>query len=234
MQQATDRYVPRGFQVWHAGRLDCKAAQDLQLELVDQRRHSPYDLLLLLEHPPVITLGRTADRKHLLWSDKDLEAAGIDCFTSHRGGDITLHNPGQLVGYPIVDLSFCRKDLHRFLRQLESVLIHTLADFGLHGETFPDSTGVWVKGRKIASIGIAVRHWISYHGFALNINNDLSAFEAIVPCGLQNVTMTSMSQELGKPISSDLVGKKLIDHFSHIMQRQLLGEYHGTQNFPQA
>jgi lipoyl(octanoyl) transferase len=201
-------------------------AQARQEKLVAQRLLWPFDLLILLEHPPVITFGRTARREHLLWSDAALQTAGIECATSRRGGDVTLHLPGQLVGYPIVDLNHCRRDLHYFLRLLEQILISTLADHGLQGEALPGNTGVWIEGRKIASIGVAVRQWISYHGFALNIDNDLSAFEAIIPCGLTGVSMTSMSKELGRPVDKHAVADSLIGHFGRLMKRPLLGSYH--------
>lgn len=200
-------------------------AQDLQERLVDCRRQWPFDLLILLEHPPVITFGRNSKPGNLLWSPEALKSAGIACSTSRRGGDITLHGPGQLVGYPIVDLTFYQKDLHRFLRLLEQVLIRTLADYGLAGESVPGKTGVWINGRKIASIGLAVRHWISYHGFALNIDNDLAVFRAIVPCGLPDITMTSMSRELDRPVDKNAVAEAVIHHFGGIMQRPLLGSY---------
>lgn len=203
-------------------------AQACQEKLVERRRIWPFDLLVLLEHPLVITLGRNARQEHLLWTDAALQAAGIDRSASRRGGDVTLHAPGQLVGYPIVDLNHYQRDLHHFLRLLENILIDTLDDHGLKGESLPGKTGVWYEGRKIASIGVAVRHWISYHGFALNIDNDLSAFKAIIPCGLQGVTMTSMSKELGRPVDKHAVADSLIGHFGKVMQRPLLGSYHDT------
>ncbi len=188
----------------------------------------PHDLLILLEHPAVITLGRNTDSNNLRHSPAELQQAGIDCVSSRRGGDITLHNPGQLIGYPIVDLNYYRRDLHHFLRLLEKVLIQTLAEFDLTASTIPGKTGVWIGSRKIASIGIAVRRWISYHGFALNVDNDLSAFEAIVPCGLPDVTMTSMTRELGRPLDHEVVAEALILHFSTLMQRPYLGSYDHT------
>lgn len=203
-------------------------AQARQEQLVAERLIWPFDLLILLEHPPVITFGRNARQEHLLWSYAALLAAGIDCVTSRRGGDITMHLPGQMVGYPIVDLNHYQRDLHRFLRLLEDILIRTLADHGLQGEALPGKTGVWIEGRKIASIGVAVRHWISYHGFALNIDNDLSAFKAIIPCGLSGISMTSMSKELGRPVDKHAVAESLIGHFGKLMNRTLLGSYHDT------
>lgn len=216
---------PDGFKVWRPGLIEYRDALAFQAELVGQRRSWSHDLLILLEHPPVITYGRTTDPGNLLWNQETLHAAGIDCVPSQRGGDITLHSPGQLVGYPIVDLRHYNKDLHRYLRQLENILIRTLADFGLTGAALPGKTGVWIEDRKIASIGIAVKHWISYHGFAMNIDNDLSNFDAIIPCGLPGVTMTSMCRELGEPIAKNQVAELLVGHFSTVMQRPLLGEF---------
>jgi lipoate-protein ligase B len=219
---------PHGFKVWRPGLIAYRDAQTCQEKLVAERRLWPFDLLVLLEHPSVITFGRNARQEHLLWGADALQAAGIDCAASRRGGDVTLHAPGQLVGYPIVDLNHYQRDLHHFLRSLEQILIATLADHGLTGESRQGKTGVWLEERKIASIGVAVRHWISYHGFALNIDNDLSAFDAIIPCGLQDVTMTSMSKELGRPVDKQAVAETLIGHFGKIMQRPLLGSYHDT------
>ena len=190
--------------------------------------------MLLLEHPPVITLGRTARREHLLADDDELRRRGIELHETGRGGEITYHGPGQLVGYPIVDLNCYGKDLHRYLRQLEEILIRTLADFGLSGAALPGKTGVWVEGRKIASIGIAVRRWISYHGFAMNIDNDLTDFAAIIPCGLPGVTMTSMCRELGEPVAKNHVAEILIGHFGAVMQRPLLGDFNDTKKPTQA
>jgi len=200
-------------------------AQICQDDLVSHRPDWSYDLLLLLEHPPVITFGRNTDHNNLLWSEQSLRAAGIDCVETRRGGDMTLHNPGQLVGYPIVDLNGYQRDVHTFLRRLEEVLVATIADYGLSGRTIDGKTGVWIEDRKIASIGVAVRRWISYHGFALNIDNDLSSFAAIIPCGLADVTMTSMSRELGKAVDKDAVAQTLVGHFERIMQRTYLGTF---------
>jgi lipoyl(octanoyl) transferase len=214
-----------GFRVWRAGLVNYHDALACQTRWVDQRSCWDFDLLALLQHPPVITLGRSTNRDHLLWSPAMLKAAGIDCVETRRGGDITLHSPGQLVGYPIVALHQAARDLHRFLRRLETVILRTLADFNLTGHTVPGKTGVWIANRKIASIGIAVRRWISYHGFALNIDNDLTAFAAIVPCGLQGVTMTSLQQETGRPIRTVDVVDLLVDHYGDVMQQPLLGDF---------
>ncbi|HXY18709.1 MAG TPA: lipoyl(octanoyl) transferase LipB [Gemmatimonadales bacterium] len=154
------------------------------------------DVLLLLEHPPVITLGRGTRETSLPIAPDALRRRGIDVFEIERGGDVTYHGPGQLVGYPIFDLAAHRKDLHWFLRRMEEALFAALARFGITGERREGYTGAWTGGRKIASIGIHVRQWVTWHGFALNVTDDLSAFDLIVPCGIPGVVMTSVAKEL--------------------------------------
>ena len=155
------------------------------------------DLLLLVEHPPVITLGRGArDPSHLKVSHAELAARGMELFEVDRGGDITYHGPGQLVGYPIIDLRRHRRDLHWYLRRLEDVLIRALSRMGIAADRREGLTGVWTSGRKIASIGVHARQWVTWHGFALNVTTDLSAFDVMVPCGIPDVTMTSVQREL--------------------------------------
>jgi lipoyl(octanoyl) transferase len=154
-----------------------------------------HDLLLLVEHPPVVTLGRGTRSASLPIAPEALRSRGIDVFEIERGGDVTYHGPGQLVGYPIFDLAQHRKDLHWFLRQIEGALIGALERFGIPGERREGYTGVWTRGRKIASIGIHVRQWVTWHGFALNVTTDLSPFSLIVPCGIPDVVMTSMARE---------------------------------------
>jgi lipoate-protein ligase B len=156
----------------------------------------PHDVLLLVEHPPVVTLGRASKERHLLASPEQLAARGIELFEVERGGDVTFHGPGQLVGYPIIDLKQHRRDLHWYLRTLEAALITALGDFGIPAERNAGFTGVWTRGRKIASIGVHARDWVTWHGFALNVSTDLSYFDTIVPCGIQAVTMTSIAREL--------------------------------------
>ena len=154
------------------------------------------DLLLLVEHPPVVTTGRSSKAAHLLLTPDALAARGVELFDVDRGGDVTFHGPGQLVGYPIVDLQNHKADLHWYLRQLEAALIRALAEFEIAGERSAGQTGVWTSGRKIASIGVHARQWVTWHGFALNVSTDLSYFDMLVPCGIQNVTMTSIEQEM--------------------------------------
>lgn len=156
------------------------------------------DLLLLVEHPPVVTLGRGTRDASLPISPDELRRRGLEVFEIERGGDVTWHGPGQLVGYPIIDLRDHRPDLHWYLRELEGVLIDALAALDVPAERNPGLTGVWTRGRKIASIGIHVKQWVTFHGFALNVVNDLAHFDLIVPCGIQGVTMTSVLRERGE------------------------------------
>ncbi len=181
------------------GRMPYAEALELQRCIARDRISGviPHDVLLLVEHDPVVTLGRSGKRGNLVASREQLEARGVAIHDVERGGDITFHGPGQLVGYPIVDLKRHKQDLHWYLRALESVLIESLAAHSIPGEASSGFTGVWTKGRKIASIGVHARDWVTWHGFALNVTTDLSFFELIVPCGISGVDMTSMSRELG-------------------------------------
>ena len=154
------------------------------------------DLLILVEHPPVVTLGRSSKAHHLLASPELLASRGVELFEVERGGDVTFHGPGQLVGYPIVDLKRHKQDLHWYLRQMEEALIRALVPLGVLAERNAGRTGVWTQGRKLASIGVHARDWVTWHGFALNVTTDLSFFELMVPCGIADVQMTSIGQEL--------------------------------------
>jgi lipoyl(octanoyl) transferase len=183
------------------GRIGYREAWALQREAVSERHAGRIpDTLLLLEHPPVITLGRSGSEAHLLGSDRDLVERGIELVPSDRGGDITFHGPGQIVGYSIVDLERRGRDLHRYLRDLESVLLLALAEFGIRAGRAPGLTGVWVGDAKVAAIGIRVSRWIAHHGFALNVDTDLSYFDLIVPCGISDRGVTSMVALAGGPI----------------------------------
>jgi lipoyl(octanoyl) transferase len=166
------------------------AAQRLSGELAD-------DLLLLVEHEPVVTLGRSTEASSLPLDPDAIARRGTEVFEVERGGDVTWHGPGQLVGYPILDLRAHREDLHWYLRTLEDVLIDALESLGIPADRHPGRTGVWTAGRKIASIGVHAKRWVTYHGFALNVTNTLEGFELIVPCGLHGVVMTSVQVERG-------------------------------------
>lgn len=154
------------------------------------------DVLLLVEHDPVITLGRSSKDAHLLANPEQLRKRGVDVFEVERGGDVTFHGPGQLVGYPIIDLKRHRQDLHWYLRQVEEVLIRALGRLGVEAGRVEKYTGVWTRNRKIASIGVHARDWVTWHGFALNVTTELSYFDLIVPCGIPEVAMTSVEREL--------------------------------------
>jgi lipoyl(octanoyl) transferase len=171
------------------------------------------DTLLLVEHDPVVTLGRSTKAGNLLADPALLAARGVELFEIERGGDVTFHGPGQLVGYPIIDLAQHRQDLHWYLRTLEQVLIDAIAAFGIEGSRVDKYTGVWVDDRKIASIGVHARSWVTWHGFALNVSTDLSYFDLMVPCGISGVTMTSVSSEAKQPISVERVSSQVIAAF---------------------
>ncbi|HMJ57990.1 MAG TPA: lipoyl(octanoyl) transferase LipB [Gemmatimonadales bacterium] len=183
----------RVLEVIEAGLVPYAEALDWQRSLAQARIEGriPHDLLLLLEHPPVVTLGRNSQESHVL------RPAGVDVIEVERGGDVTFHGPGQLVGYPIIDLSGYKQDLHWYLRTLEQALINALAALHIPAERNPGYTGVWTRGRKIASIGVHVKKWVTWHGFALNVTTDLTEFQRIVPCGIAGVEMTSVEKELG-------------------------------------
>ncbi len=193
------------------GRMEFAPALELQEELVAKKREdaSLEDQLLLLEHEPVYTIGRTPDRSSLSATgsrpsrDGELGSAHLPhpLFSINRGGQATYHGPGQLMGYPIIDLRRCGEDLHKYLRWLEQLLIDLLARYDIAAQRRDSLTGVWVENRKIASIGVGVRHWITMHGFALNVCGDLSPFDHIVPCGINNVAITSMEMESKKSFS---------------------------------
>ena len=196
-----------GLRVRWLGRMEFAGALALQEEIVAKKREdrSSADELLLLEHEPVYTIGRTPDRSSLLGGTH----LPHPLFSINRGGQATYHGPGQLIGYPIIDLRRCGQDLHRYLRWIEQLLIELLADYGIAASRRESLTGVWVENRKIASIGVGVRHWITMHGFALNVRGDLSPFNHIVPCGINKVAMTSIEKETGKKFSVVEIGEAL-------------------------
>jgi lipoyl(octanoyl) transferase len=194
------------------GCMDYLAALELQEKLLELKQgESSPDLLLFVEHPHVYTIGRGGDESNVL------AAQDVPVYRTSRGGDVTYHGPGQLVVYPLVDLrSKLRKDVHRYLRNLEMSAICTLRDFGLDGTRRPPYTGIWIDNRKIAAIGIAVRRGITYHGLALNVNTNLSYFNRIIPCGLAWADVTSMARELGKEQSAECVQERFLHHFTEL------------------
>lgn len=195
----------------------------LQSRLVGDRKAGAIpDQLLLLQHHPVITLGvkTQSDRSHVLASAESLIARGVEVFETGRGGDVTFHGPGQLVGYPIVDLRPDRCDVHRYVRDLEEMLIRALAVLDVSASRAPGLTGVWVGTEKVAAIGVRISRWITSHGFALNVNTDLSHFDLIVPCGISDRGVTSLQRLLGRTVEMAAVEQAVIDAFAHIFERQ--------------
>ncbi len=193
------------FKVYKLGNVPYRKALEIQLKLLEMRVNGEIgDTLLLLEHPPTFTIGRRGNMGNLLAAKNYLSKAGIHFEVISRGGDITYHGPGQLVGYPIMDLNGMGRDVHKYLRNLEETIIVSLRDFGIRGRRIKGITGVWAKWHKIASIGVGVRRWVTYHGFALNVNTDLSYFDMIVPCGIENVKMTSIQRWLAKNEEIDM------------------------------
>jgi lipoyl(octanoyl) transferase len=191
------------------GLIDYKEAWDLQKEILDLRyKKKITDILFLLEHPHTYTLGKTADKKNLIGTEEFLSSNKISVYDIDRGGDITYHGPGQIVGYPIIDLNEWEKDTHKFLRALEEVLIRTCARFGIKAGRNPGYTGVWIAGRKIAAIGIKISRWITMHGFAFNVNTNLDLFKGIIPCGISDKEVTSLQKELNH--EPDLLSVKSI------------------------
>jgi len=201
------------------GLRDYREVWSLQQELVAQRQTNQIpDTLILCEHPDVITLGRRATARGNVLSD------ALPVVEIERGGDVTYHGPGQLVGYPILALEAAERDLHAYLRHLEAALITTCAGLGLAGARKPGWTGVWLGERKVASIGIAVRRWVTLHGFALNVATDLSRFAAINPCGLDAAVMTSLSEALGRPATVAEIKAPLIAALSAALDRDFASE----------
>lgn len=196
------------------GFIDYKEAWDLQKDIHQLRAENKIDdVFFLLEHPNTYTLGKTADKQHLLSDKNFLEENKISVYDIDRGGDITYHGPGQIVGYPIINLSDWKQDTHKYLRAIEEVIIKVCNEYGLNGKRVENYTGVWIDERKICAIGIKVSRWITMHGFAFNVNTDLNLFNGIVPCGISDKEVTSLKKELGIEISLAEVKGKIIRHF---------------------
>ena len=213
------------FKILNLGLTDYKKALNIQLDLLDKRKNNLIpDTLILLEHSPTITIGRGGDLKNLLVSQSYLKDRGIYFEQISRGGDITFHGPGQIVAYPIMDLNNLGRDIHKYLRSLEHLIIDMLKNYGIKATGLKDVTGVWTNEKKIASIGIGVKRWITYHGFAININNNLNYYDMIIPCGLSKVRMTNVSTEsdTGK-VTIEKANDYIIESFSTTFNKKYSG-----------
>ncbi len=212
--------IPRPLAVRRLGRVSYVDGLDLQAKLVARRQADAIpDTLLLLEHEPVFTLGRNARRENVLLSEDALRERGFALFDTGRGGDVTYHGPGQVVGYPILDLSPDRRDVHRYVRDLEEVMIRTCADYGIPASRVVGLTGAWVGREKIGAIGVRIARWVTSHGFAFNVSTDLSPFGLIVPCGIQDRGVTSLERVLDRSVPLDEVMDRLTRHLATVFQR---------------
>lgn len=212
--------MTREIEVRRLGVVPYDAATELQRQLVEDRRAGAIpDQLLLLQHPPVITLGAKVrnDRSHVLATPDVLARSGVELFESGRGGDVTYHGPGQLVGYPILDLRPDRCDVHRYVRDIEEVMIRAAAELGVRADRAAGLTGIWVGREKLGAIGVRIARWITSHGFAINVSTDLSHFNLIVPCGIVDRGVTSFERLLGRRVSMDemecAITKAFVDVF---------------------
>ena len=216
--------MPGEIQIRRLGRVAYGDALDLQKRLVEQRKAAEIpDQLLLLEHPPIITLGVKTrdDRSHVVATPETLDHEGVEVFVSGRGGDVTYHGPGQLVGYPILDLRPDRCDVHRYVRDLEEVLIRAVAGFGIVSHRLPGLTGTWVGDEKLAAIGVRIARWVTSHGFALNVSTNLEHFGLIVPCGIADKGVTSLEKLSGRPIAMNDVENAVVEAFSLVFERRI-------------
>jgi lipoyl(octanoyl) transferase len=229
----------RRLEIRDLGLIDYKAAWDRQEELFNQAVHAkldrirdktqplPAEYLLLCEHPPVYTLGKSGNEDHLLLGREELFERSIQFFRNNRGGDITFHGPGQVVGYPIIDLDRYYPDIKKYMHALEEVIIRTIADYGLAGHRIEGAIGIWLdkdiphRTRKICAFGVKTSRWITMHGWALNVNTDLNYFNFIVPCGISDKGVTSMEKELGRKISLEEVREKVIAHFCDVFNFEI-------------
>jgi len=221
------------------GKLDYQKALDFQLKhfeyikniKIKNRDHNTAlqtpNYFFYVSHPHVYTMGRNGNEKNILLNPLELKKKGISYFRTNRGGDSTYHGPGQIIGYPILDLDNFFTDIHKYMRNLEEVIILTLATYGLKGARSKGETGVWLdvdtpNARKICAMGVHTSRWVTMHGFALNVNTDLSFFEGIIPCGITNKGVTSLAKELGKTIDEALVKKEISEHFSQIFKTEFI------------
>lgn len=221
------------------GKMNYQAAWDLQESLLKEnvsRKSAPdgslstEHYLLFVEHPPVYTLGKSGNKENVLLSDEELQANHIEFFHTNRGGDITFHGPDQIVGYPILDLERYYTDIGKYLRNIEEVIILTMAEYGIKGERSAGETGVWIdpelpgRERKICAIGVRCSRWVTMHGFAFNVNTDLSYFNHIIPCGIFNKQVTSLQRELGRELDMQEVKEKVKRNFERVFESELVSE----------
>ena len=223
--EARSAKVTRSIEIRRLGIVPYDEALRMQRALVEERRAERVpDLLLLLQHPAVITLGVKGDggRSNIVAADEQLSALGIDVAETGRGGDVTYHGPGQIVGYPIVDLRPDRCDVHRYVRDLEEVMIRVCADYDVEAARIPGLTGVWVGDEKIGAIGVRISRWITSHGFAFNVSTDLRHFQLIVPCGIADRGVTSLAAVTGRAIPIEEVEDRLVANFAAVFDRTVV------------
>ena len=196
---------------------------ELQRALVEDRKADRIaDTLLLLQHPHVVTIGVKKDgRAHILATPDQLASRGVDLFETGRGGDVTYHGPGQIVGYPIIDLNPDRRDVHRYVRDLEEVMIRVCADYGLTAGRIKGFSGAWIDDAKIGAIGVRISRWITSHGFAFNVTTDVDFFDLIVPCGIADRGVTSLAEAIGRPPELIEVEDRFVDHFARVFEREV-------------
>ena len=208
------------FQVLDLGRMGFSECEGLQGEILERviSGQGP-NTLVLVEHPPVITLGANFHEKNVLRSREELREKGIEVFRTDRGGDVTFHGPGQLVAYPIFSLDLVNRDLHRWLRTLEEAVLATVKEFGLEGRRFAPHTGVWIGDEKVCAIGVKIRKWVSKHGLALNCDVDLRFYEDIIPCGIEDYPVTSLSRASGRVITVEDAKPVLVESFANLFGR---------------
>ena len=209
--------------VRHLGRVPYAEGLQIQEQLVAERQAGRIvDVLLLLEHEPVFTMGRNARAENVLLSSEALKARGFEIFETGRGGDVTYHGPGQVVGYPILELPTDRRDVHRYVRDLEEVMIRACADYGIDAGRIPGKTGTWVGEEKVGAIGVRIARWVTSHGFALNVTNDLAPFALIVPCGITGHGVTSLARLLGREVAVHEVADRLAAHMASVFDMEIV------------
>jgi len=217
------------FHLEQLGLVDYAAALEVQRERVAQRKAGAIpDTLLLLEHPHVYTLGRNARQENMLVSEEFLASRGAQVFPTDRGGDVTYHGPGQLVGYPILDLTRHQRDISWYMRSLEEVFIRTANDYGIEAGRSKGAAGVWVGDDKLTAMGVHLSRWVTSHGFAMNVNTDLRYFEWIVPCGLQGKGVTSLAKLLGHSVEMQEVTERVVEHFGEVFGLEVLAIQHSN------